>query len=41
LHALQPHCPDTTLSPGAEINVIVDALFKKIGKDYFFHVSSR
>lgn len=37
LAALQPHCPDTTLIPGAEIDVIVDALFKKIGKDYFFH----
>lgn len=37
LEALQRHCPHTTLIPGAEINVIVDALFKKIGKDYFFH----
>jgi DNA repair ATPase RecN len=37
LDSLQAHCPDTTLIPGAEINIIVDALFKKIGKDYFFH----
>jgi hypothetical protein len=37
LRALQPHCANTTLIPGAEINVLVDALFKKIGKDYFFH----
>ena len=34
---LQAHCPSVTLIPGVEINVIVDALFKKIGKDYFFH----
>lgn len=37
LKRLQEHCPHTTLIPGAEINVLVDALFKKIGKDYFFH----
>ena len=37
LDALQKHCPDTLLVAGAEINVFVDALFKKIGKDYFFH----
>jgi DNA repair ATPase RecN len=37
LDAIQPHCPRTKLIPGAEINVIVDALFKKIGRDYFFH----
>jgi hypothetical protein len=37
LAALQEHCPNTTLVPGAEINVFVDALSKKIGKDYFFH----
>lgn len=37
LARLQKHCPRTTLIPGAEINVIVEALFKKIGKDYFFH----
>src|SRR6266496_3371285 len=35
--ALRAYCPSTTLLPGAEINVVVDALFKKIGKDYFFH----
>lgn len=34
---LQPHCPSVTLIPGVEINVLVEALFKKIGKDYFFH----
>lgn len=37
LAQLQPHCPSVTLIPGVEINVLVDALFKKIGKDYFFH----
>jgi energy-coupling factor transporter ATP-binding protein EcfA2 len=37
LSALKAYCPGTTLVPGAEINVIVDALSKKIGKDYFFH----
>jgi DNA repair ATPase RecN len=37
LRALQKSCPDTTLIPGAEINVFVEALFKKISKDYFFH----
>lgn len=37
LDALQTHCPDTALIPGAEINVFVEALFKKMGKDYFFH----
>ncbi len=37
LSQLQQYCPSVTLIPGVEINVIVDALFKKIGKDYFFH----
>lgn len=37
LARLQAHCPSVTLIPGAEINIIVDALFKKIGKDYFCH----
>ena len=37
LAEIQPHCPSVTLIPGAEINVLVDALFKKIGKDYFCH----
>jgi hypothetical protein len=37
LARLQKHCPSVKLIPGVEINVIVDALFKKIGKDYFFH----
>ena len=35
LARLQPYCPG--LIPGAEINVLVDALFKKIGRDYYFH----
>lgn len=34
---LRPHCPSVTLIPGVELNVFVDALSKKIGKDYFFH----
>jgi DNA repair ATPase RecN len=37
LSSLQRYCPNTTLIPGAEINVIVDALFKKVVKDHFFH----
>ena len=37
LAALQEHCPSVRLIPGAEINIIVDAVFKKIGKDYYFH----
>ena len=37
LASLQKHCRNTTLIPGAELNVFVDALSKKIGKDYFFH----
>ena len=37
LAKLQPFCPSVTLIPGVEINVFVDALSKKIGKDYFFH----
>ena len=37
LAELQQHCPRVKLIPGVEINVIVYALFKKIGKDYFFH----
>ncbi len=34
---LQPHCPSVTLIPGVEINAFAEVLFKKIGKDYFFH----
>jgi DNA repair ATPase RecN len=34
---LQKYCAHTTLIPGAEINVFVDALSKKVNKDYFFH----
>ena len=37
LAGLRKHCPDTTLIPGAEIDVFVDALSKKVNKDYFFH----
>ena len=37
LAVLGKYCPDTTLIPGAEINVFVDALSKKVNKDYFFH----
>jgi hypothetical protein len=37
LGQLQPYCPSVTLIPGAEVNIIVDALSGKIGKDYFFH----
>ena len=37
ISAIQPFCPATSLIPGAEVNVAVDALFKKIGKDLFFH----
>ncbi len=34
---LRKRCQGTTLIPGAEINVFVDALSKKVNKDYFFH----
>jgi chromosome segregation protein len=37
IRQLNQHCPHTTLIPGAEINVFVDALEKKVGKDYYFH----
>ena len=37
LHALSAYCPKTKLIPGAEINVFVDAISKKVNKDYFFH----
>ena len=37
LDRLQKHCPKTTLLPGAEINIFVDALGKKVGKDYYYH----
>lgn len=37
LARLQSYCPSVTLIPGAEINVLVEALFKKIGRDYYFH----
>ena len=37
LEELQSYCPGTTLIPGAELNIFVDVLFKKVSKDYFFH----
>jgi len=37
LAELQKHCPQTKLIPGSEINVFVDAISKKVSKDYFFH----
>ena len=37
LTELQKYCPKTRLIPGAEINVIVDTMFKKVSKDHFFH----
>lgn len=37
LMELQKHCPTTFLLPGAEINIFVDAIFKKVAKEYFFH----
>jgi len=37
LAGLQKHCPKTRLIPGAEINIFVDAISKKVSKDYFFH----
>lgn len=37
LRELGEYCPKTKLIPGAEINVYVDVLFKKVSKDHFFH----
>jgi hypothetical protein len=37
LERLQKCCPSTTILPGAEINVFVDVLDKKVSKDHFFH----
>lgn len=37
LEDLQKLCPNTKLIPGAEINVFVDVIFKKVGKNHFFH----
>jgi len=37
LEQLQQLCPNTCLVPGAELNVFVDALGKKVNKDYYFH----
>jgi hypothetical protein len=37
LDRLGKHCPKTKLIPGAEINVYVDVMFKKVAKDHFFH----
>ncbi len=37
IEELQGLCPNTCIIPGAEINVFVDALGKKVNKDYYFH----
>ncbi len=37
LSKLQKYCQNTLLLPGAEINIFVDALNKKVGKDYYYH----
>jgi hypothetical protein len=37
LEQLRTWCPSTTILPGAEINVFVDVLDKKVSKDHFFH----
>ncbi|MBA2117074.1 AAA family ATPase [Bremerella alba] len=37
LQSLQKFCKNTVLLPGAEINVFVDALDKKVSKDHYFH----
>jgi hypothetical protein len=37
LETFRSYCPSTTVLPGAEINVFVDALDKKVSKDHFFH----
>lgn len=37
LTELNKYCPSTLLIPGAEINIFVDTLFKKVAKDYYFH----
>jgi DNA repair ATPase RecN len=34
---LQSLCPKTKIIPGAELNIFVDAIEKKVGKNYFFH----
>lgn len=34
---LQSLCPKTKIIPGAELNIFIDAISKKAGKDYFFH----
>lgn len=37
LDELRSHCQQTTLIPGAEVNVFVEAMFKKVSKDHYFH----
>ena len=37
LERLRKLCPSTTILPGAEINVFVEVLDKKVSKDHFFH----
>lgn len=33
----QSLCPKTKIIPGVELNIFVDAISKKVGKDYFYH----
>ncbi len=37
IEKLQQLCASTSLLPGAELNIFVDAMFKKVAKDHFFH----
>ncbi len=37
LEEFRTYCQSTTVLPGAEINVFVDALDKKVSRDHFFH----
>ena len=37
LERIRNCCPSTTILAGAEINVFVDVLDKKVSKDHFFH----
>ncbi len=37
LDRLHKCCPSTTILPGAEINIFVGVLGKKVSKDHFFH----
>lgn len=37
LDELRKYCPQTTLIPGAELNVFVDVMFKKVSQNHYFH----